>query len=262
MKMTFECNNFDGNYADTIEIVSSVSGFGLLKRSGNKNLKVCLPLDLCIGKLDSLEKYDRSELKKYINSEEVSLFRDGYNFDYEYKKLTDCINKASKIRVWSSHLDCDDYCLLLFLCYHFNDKNISVIYSEEANWHTTTIGCLTEEEVIVLLEKEHVLKKYEIEQFSDEWKKILTENSELRFMLNGTVKSVAIDYFDEAIIERLKNLGKVEISKLVADLMGNPIIPFVYYSDYIYVYLINRLIDKKLISINVANDKRLIDLIK
>lgn len=241
--------NFEGENKKILEIVSDISCYKLLKRSGNNNLKVFLPLNLCIGKLDSINEFNRNELKKYVKNAtniEHGLFKNGFDFEYEFKKLKE-LDQVDKIRVWSSHLDCDDYCLLLFICNYFGDKSISVVYSEEYNWYATTCTNLTENEINELLKREHLLKKYEIDQYKEEWTKITNENTELRFMINGAVKSVNIDYFDDKIIERLKMLGEVDIYSLVANLMGNPIIPFVQYSDYIYLYLIERLIDIKLI---------------
>lgn len=241
--------NFEGKNEEVLEIVSGISCYELLKRSGNNNLKVFFPLELCIGKLDSIKKFNRNELKKYVkylNTINDGPFKQGFDFEYEFKKIKS-FNEVNKIRVWSSHLDCDDYCLLLFICNFFGDKNISVVYSEECNWYATTCTKLTEKEIEKLLKKEHILKQYEIDQYKEEWKKIVDENTELRFMVNGSVKSVDIDYFDSEIIERLRILGEINIYSLVADLMTNPIVPFVHYSDYIYLYLINRLIDSNFI---------------
>lgn len=97
-------------------------------------IKICLPLYLCIGNLDGMNTLERTELEKYINLKKKKLFENGLVFKYEYDKLLKYVNTASKIRIWSSHLDSDDYCLLLHLCYILKDKNISVIYSEELNW--------------------------------------------------------------------------------------------------------------------------------
>lgn len=245
----FKINNFEGKNEEVLEIVSGISCYELLKRSDNNNLKVFLPLDLCIGKLDSIKEFNRNELKKYVKHVSTindGPFKQGFDFEYEFKKIKS-FNKVNKIRVWSSHLDCDDYCLLLFICNFFGDKNISVVYSEECNWYATTCTRMTEKEIKELLKKEHILKKYEIDQYKEEFKKIVDENTELRFMINGSVKSVDIDYFDDEIIERLRILGEINIYSLVADLMVNPIVPFVHYSDYIYLYLINRLIDSNFI---------------
>ncbi len=253
----FGINNFEGENETVVEIVSDISCYGLLKRSRNNNLKVYFPLNLCVGRLESINEFNRGELKeyvKYISTINDGPFKYGYNFEYEFKKIKS-LNQVDKIRVWSSHLDCNDYCLLLFICNFFGDKNISVVYSEEYNWYATTCTKLDENEIKELPKKEHILKKYEINQFKEEWARIVEENTELRFMINGSVKSVNIDYFDNEIIKRLESLGEVNIYSLVADLMGNPIIPFVFYPDYIYIYLINKLIDEKRIKKLQKDDK-------
>lgn len=250
-------NNFEGKNEKVLEIVSDISCYGLLKRSGNNNLKMFLPLNLCIGRLDSINEFNRSELKEYVKYATTindGPFEHGFNFESEFQKLKS-LNQVNKIRVWSSHLDCDDYCLLLFICNFFEDKNISVVYSEEYNWYATTCTKIDENEIKELSKREHILKKYEIDQFKEEWAKIVDENTELRFMMNGSVKSVSIHYFDNEIIERLRILGEVNIYSLVGNLMGNPIVPFVHYSDYIYLYLIHKLIDHKFIKSIQKGDK-------
>ena len=154
------------------------------------------------------------------------------------------------------------YCLLLYICYLLKEKNISVIYTEELDWEATTLGCITEKELKILEQKEHVLKEMEKDNFSNQWLKLINDNTELRFMINGQVISKDINYFDNDILQRLEKLGKVNIHTLVADLMGNPIIPSVRYADFIYIYLINKLINNKLIEKSVENDVTFIEIIK
>ena len=257
-----DIQKIESESTSVIEIVSSDSELGLLKRSGNKNLKICLPLCLSIGSLDGMKCLKRTELEKYINLNKNKLFENGLDFKHEYDKLMEYANKASKIRIWSSHLDCDDYCLLLYICYLLKEKNISVIYIEELDWEATTLGCITEKELKILEQKEHVLKEMEKDNFSNQWLKLINDNTELRFMINGQVISKDINYFDNDILQRLEKLGKVNIHTLVANLMGNPIIPSVRYADFIYIYLINKLINNKLIEKSVENDSTFIEIIK
>ena len=146
----------------------------------------------------------RTELEKYINLNENKLFENGFDFKYEYNKLIEYANIATKIRIWSSHLDCDDYCLLLYLCYLLNDKNISVIYSEELDWKATTLGSVSEKELKILEQKEHILKPVEKDNFSNEWEKLIKDNTELRFMVNGKVISKDINYFDNDIVKKME----------------------------------------------------------
>lgn len=249
-----DIQKIESESTSVIEIVSSDSELGLLKRSGNKNLKICLPLCLSIGSLDGMKCLKRTELEKYINLNENKLFENGFDFKYEYNKLIEYANIATKIRIWSSHLDCDDYCLLLYLCYLLKDKNISVIYSEELDWKATTFGSVSEKELKILEQKEHILKPVEKDNFSNEWEKLIKDNTELRFMVNGKVISKDINYFDNDIVKKMEKLGRVNIHTLVAELMGNPIIPSVKYSDWIYIYLINRLINNELIEKSVENN--------
>lgn len=254
--MDFKYENFDGINYSIIEIVSWDTALGLLKRSGNENIKVCLPLALGIGNLDSVKPFNRKTLAQYYKKN-IS-----YNYTYDFNKLKELVNNCTKIRVWSSHLDSDDYCLLLLICYLFQDKEISVIFSEELNWSATTIGAVSEKEICQLEKREHILTEWQKEDYCNEWKRIVNENSELRYMINGTVISCNIDRFDNEIINRLEKMGKTYIYKLVGDLMANPIIPNIMFSDWIYIYLIERLEKNKRIKSSIMDDKKYIELNK
>ena len=116
------------------------------------------------------------------------------------------------------------------------------------------MGSVSEKELKILEQKEHILKPVEKDNFSNEWEKLIKDNTELRFMVNGKVISKDINYFDNDIVKKMEKLGRVNIHTLVAELMGNPIIPSVKYSDWIYIYLINRLINNELIEKSVENN--------
>lgn len=253
MKMDYRYNNFDGVNNEIIEILSSDSELGLLKRSGNNNIKVCLPLSLCIGKFDSITPFNRTVLFQYYKKDIL------YDFTYDFNKLNDYVSNCKKIRVWSSHLDCDDYCLLLLICYLYHDSQISVVFSEELNWDASTLGCVSEKEIPELEMKEHLLTNWQKEEYSNEWKKIFSDNKELRYMLNGHVISCNIDFFDNDIIDRLDKKGKIYFSKFIADLMVYPIISRVIYSDWIYIYLVNRLENAGRIKSYIIDGKKYIE---
>ena len=252
--MVYEYQKIDGYHNDIIEIVSSSSGLRLLKCSGNENIKVCLPLSLCIGKLDSLTPFNRSVLSRYYKKD-IS-----YDFTDNFNKLKGIVDNCKRIRVWASHLDSDNYCLLLLMCYLYQDKKISVVFSEEIDWEAITLSFVSEKELHELEKKEHILTNCQKKDYCNEWKKIVNDNKELRYMINGTVVSCDIDIFDNEIMDRLKKKGSIYIFKLVADLMANPIIPRVVYSDWIYIYLINRLEEKGIIKSVIIDEKKYIEL--
>ena len=247
-------DNFTGDNKDIIEIVSSDTTLRKLKNTGNNNLKVCLPLELYIGKLDSLTPFNRPFLKK-INCEEKT-----YNFTEVFAKLKEYAKNCQKIRVWTSHLDADDYCLFLLICYLFKDKEISAIFSEELDWAATTLGCISEKEIPNLEKREHILKEYQKEAHYKEWINIVKENKELRYMINGTVLSCDIDRFDNDIIERIKEHKKTTKYKLAASLMVDPVIPYIIYSDTIYFYLIERLEKKGIIKSTIIDNEEYLEL--
>ena len=254
--MNFEYTNFDGINDSVIEIVSSYSELGLLKRSGNENIKVSLPLSLCIGDLDSLTPFNRKVLSKYYKGNIL------YDFTDVFNELKEFANNCKKIRVWSSHLDSDDYCLFLLICYLFQDKEISVIFSEEFDWCATSLSAISEDEVAELENREHILTNRQKEDYCNEWEKVVNDNSELRYMLNGKVVSSSIDIFDDEIIDRLEKMGKINIFKFIGNLMAIPIIPNVIYSDWVYAYLIERLEQIGRIKSNIVDGKKYIELNK
>ena len=248
----FSDKNISGKNIDTIEIVDSFSISFLLEKNGNNNIKFCFPFSLDIGKLNKIEEFDRSELKEYLK------FDLNYDFKDLFNKLSEYVSKSNKIRVWSSIYDTEEYLLLLFICHHFKDKNISVIFSNELR-DVNRVNCLDKDEIKEISSKEHILKDYEKDKYDKEWISILNSNKELRFMKNGVVQSVDIDYFDNDILERLRKLRKVEKRKLIIDLIGNPIIYKCQYADFIIEYLIDNLINKGLI---IEDNEGFIEVIK
>lgn len=248
----FSNKNISGKNKETIEIVDSFSISFLLEQSGNDNIKFCFPFSLDIGKLKGIDNFDRSELKEYIK---LDL---NYNFKDIFDELSKYLNEANKIRVWSSIYDAEEYCLLLFICHHFKDKNISVIFSNELR-DANRINCLDKDEIKEIYNKEHILSDLEKEKYNKEWIKIINSNKELRFMNNGVVQSVDINYFDNVILERLNKLGKVEKRKLIMDLISNPIVDKCQYADFILEYLIDNLIKKGLIKCTIEDNIEIIN---
>ena len=84
--------------------------------------------------------------------------------------------------------------------------------------------------------------------------KIIDLNTDFRVLEDGIVKSVSLDYYDDYILDTLKDLGKVKICQLIGRLMQE-----VYLQDVLYEYLINRLIDNKKIIIYKDDNSKYCD---
>ena len=96
-----QINNFEGENEKILEVVSDISCYSLLRRCGNNNLKVYLPLNLCMGRLSLINEFNRDELREYVKYIEAinnGPFKYGYNFEYEFDKIKS-LNQESKIRV-------------------------------------------------------------------------------------------------------------------------------------------------------------------
>lgn len=247
------------NKIGIIEIVSSDASLGCLKKSEIKNPIICLPLELSYGDLSDLENYNRNCLENLYDSCHYIPFERNFNFSNEFKLLESYVNSSQKIRIWASHLDANEYCLLLYLCYCFPNENISVVFSEEFNWHCKSIGMMSSEEITELLNREHNLCKEEIDDYCRQWEEVLEANSDLRYLVNGKVKNESIDYFDDEIIYRLKKSGEVNLYTFITDLILDDVIN--NSSDTLYKFLIEKLIKQKKIVIREENEIKYLKLV-
>lgn len=237
-----------------IEVVHDYSETGCLKQTDFKNnLIVCLPLELNFGNLKLLDNYDRSSIKVLFSDFDYLPFETDFNFKNEINELKTLAKEVDKIRVWSSRISASDYLLFLYICYLFSDKNISVIFTDEYNEYAWGIGCMTCDEVNKLTSYEHALSQQEKDKYIDEWKKVVEENSNLRYIKDNKIISVDINYFDDIIISYLKEEKEMMIYSLVAKLMCNFVIDS--NGDFLYLYLINRLIDNGRIKVIGKDDK-------
>lgn len=154
------------------------------------------------------------------------------------KELDEAANTNSKIRIWTTHQEIESYLTLLYVCYYlFNSTNLYVVFSDEYDKEYYTPACMNELELEKLEKMEHKLSKEEILAYALEWKKILNKNSEMRIIEEGKVKCVSFDYYNNVILNRLKELGEVKVVTLSANLMKD------YHMYDIFIsYLIKRLI--------------------
>ena len=189
-----------------------------------------------LSNLDNYELFLPKEIFYNIN----------YSFGNEIKRLNEAINNNKEIRIWTSHLEINSYLLFLYLCNYLKDKdcNLYVVYSDEYNKNCYSPACMKESELEELSKLEHKLSKIEIIEYSNEWQRIKNTESDLRILEDGKVKSVSFDYYNEEILNLLKELGKVKIARLVGLFMSKH-----YLQDLVISYLVNRLIENDKIKV-------------
>lgn len=212
----------------TLEIVFGDTCSNIMKKSSmNKNTILTFNLRLNVG---DISKIDDNVLNIIVNN----------------------INRNNKIRVWTSKKDIYSYLLMLYISsiIEIYNYDLYVTYSDEYNIDYISPRVMNEKELENLEKIEHKLSKNELMNNTKIWKKLVKENSELRVIDNGIVKSVSMSYYDEIILETLNELGKVKMINLVATLIGK-----IYVCDSLIISLIERLIDENKIVIEKNSDK-------
>ncbi len=212
----------------TLEIVFGDTCSNIMKKSSlNKNTILTFNLRLNVG---DISKIDDNILNIIVNN----------------------IAENNKIRVWTSKKDIYSYLLMLYISniMEIYNYDLYVTYSDEYDIDYISPRVMNEKELENLEKLEHKLSKNELIINAKKWRKLVKENSELRVIDNGIVKSVSMSYYDKIILETLNELGKVKMINLVATLIGK-----IYVCDSLIISLIERLIDENKIVIEKNSDK-------
>ena len=232
---------------NTLEIIFGNSCYYTMKNSKLNDNMLMLNVLFNVGDLSNCRNHKIS-IPKELCLEDKSI-----NFEQEYNVIIDNIKQKNKIRVWTGRKDIYSYLIMLYVCSIIKDYNyeLYVLYCDDYNNDYPSPSVMREEELKNLSKLEHKLTNEEINNNVNIWNKLIDENSDLRVIDSGNVKSVSIDFYDDYIIDTLKSMGKVKICQLVGRLIQN-----IYLYDILYVYLINRLINSNKIKITLDNRVR------
>lgn len=239
----------------TIDVCDDYAGYGCLKKyyEENKitNYKIiCLGLDLVIGDI----KNNRVSFLKALHGNNF------YNYDDSINELLENL-PSSKIRIWSSKGNDNDYLLLLYLCDLLKDKNhnLTVVYTTDYDKNVLSINCLHHKEIKSVLVHEKYLTLDDINRYSNDWKKLVEVNSELRILENGIIKNKNYSDYDDQILKKLGDLEPCTLVNLIGNLMSSFIINDV--GSTVYQYLIDRLISLNKIKIVERGENHFKDII-
>jgi len=130
----------------------------------------------------------------------------------ELLKLT---NNHSKIRIWNSTGDAEDYCDFLYTLEILNSANVNVEinvidgYEQKLDrngnlYEIQTITQRSEEEVKELINKEEKLDQEKTREHLNLWNKLKSENKYMRIIKDKKLISVEQNYFDDKIVYYMK----------------------------------------------------------
>lgn len=232
----------------TLEIVFGNSCYMSMKKSSLQSNDILLFNSLLnVGDLSKIEENKISIPKELCNE------KGNYLCKKEILMINNAIIKKEKIRIWTSNYNIYSFLIMLYICNIAKNQEciLYVTYSDDYGKDYISPSLMSPIELEKLSRLEHKLTKNEIIKYSDMWEEIVKINSEMRVLEDGIVKSVSISYYDNMILAKLKKLGQVKVSKLVATLMKE-----IYLIDNLYVYLIKRLIRNNKIKIVKNDDDR------
>lgn len=254
LKMFIKNLKYKGGYfMKILEIVFGNSCYMTMKNSSLRSNDILLcNLLLNVGDLSKIEEY------KIDLPDELCNEIGNYSFEKEILIIKKAITRKDKIRIWTSHYNVYSHLIMLYICNIL--KNIEcdlyVTYSDEYDNTENYISpsVMDSKELEKLANLEHKLSKDDKFKFSNIWKELVNNNSEMRILENGIVKSVPINYYDNMILDKLQSLGSVKVSKLVAMLMQD-----IYLIDNLYAYFIKKLIKKGEIKVVKIDNNRFFD---
>lgn len=239
----------------TIDVCEEFSGAGCLKQYyKSKEISdytiYTLWMGLSIGdiKMNHLEFF-----KKFCHDS-------NYNYIDSLNELLNNINNDTKIRIWSSKKNDDDYMLLLFLCNFLKDKTnkISVVFSSDYDG-VCSINALDYKEIESVLKYEKLLSEEEILLFSNQWNNLVEINSELRVFNGEKVENKKYaDYYD-TILNILKENSVCTIANLIGDCIVKRVINDA--GDLLYLFLIDQMIELNMIKIIEKGARHFVDVI-
>lgn len=195
-----------------------------------------------------------------LNDEYCDLISSEIYYDlsntYSLKNIISDLEKSvknnNKIRIWTTHKQIDFYLMFLYVCNYYSntDVNLYVLFSDEFDNDCFSPSCMNEKELEESSKLEHKLTKEEIKKYSNQWKKLINDNLDMRIIENNKVKSVAFDYYNDIILNKLNELGEVKMVSLVGRLMSD-----IHLYDTVFTYLIYRLIKEEKIIITYKDER-------
>lgn len=234
----------------TLDVVFGNSCYSTLKNSQLNNNILMFNVKFNVGDLSNIENFNiKIPEKLYFE-------RNNVYFKEEYDTIIKNIVNKNKIRIWTGRKDIYSYLIMLYISNVVKkyDYDLYVLYCDEYDENYPSPSVMNEEELRLLSKLEHKLSVKEINDNAKIWNDLINKNTDLRVIDNNDIKSVSFDFYDNFILDNLKIMGKVKISSLVGKLMQQ-----VYLHDNMWVYLIERLIEKHMIKINIDSSIRYFD---
>lgn len=189
---------------------------------------LCLSLALSVGDIGeplTEGRFRRALLCRWIEDDELAerYWRQALD---AVKRLEDC-SAGKQVRIWVDQTP-DSLCGLLFAASLLAKTGAEVSMVTLPPWHDMPDGTLVwymgwndvaPEEFGYFLPLDQPLTPHVLRMLADRWRTLREENAPLRAVVNGQVRSVREDFYDDCIRRALPE-GQQKIGILIADILG------------------------------------------
>ena len=226
-----ESQQIEATECSSTHIVFGVSTSGSLKMAIQENI-ICFDDIFSIAPISELHEAEgiakRHEwLDGHLNMEDEESFTYEKNCMKTIEKLSE-IPESHPIYIWAGENAHEQTALMFILDQLKNHSNEIIWVNPNKLYDIRYSGEMNSEQLTALLKDENsqtLLSKDALHEFEKQWKKLSENESMLRVWEDGKVKTVQVSYFDEFILEVVKEAGGEEdfimAARVVGEVIGN-----------------------------------------
>lgn len=204
---------------------------GLISEEPSQDVRemISVPADRIISIWYYLDEYKinekdfkegRIELLSHFYERKCNAQRRYNIIQNDINHIIDEAEKGNTIRIWCSDIGFS-LCGLYYIASRIINTKAKVIIvnmPENEKYHSwAEIGPL---DINYLLSSVHIAKKDEMQNYANEWKRLCSDNSELRVVENKTVISVEKNYYDNIILDSATD-EPIRFAKLLGTSLAN-----------------------------------------
>lgn len=226
-----ESQQIEATEFSSTHIVFGASTSGSLKMAIQENI-ICFDDIFSIAPITEIHAErgiaNRHEwLGSHLNIDDEERFTYEKNFMNTIEKLSE-IPASHPIYIWAGENAHEQTALLFVLEQLKHNSNEIIWVNPNELYDVRYTGEVNSEQLNTLLKDENsqtLLSKEELYEFEKQWKKLSENESTLRIWEDGKVKNVQVSYFDDFILDMVKEAGGEEdfimAARVVGEVIGN-----------------------------------------
>lgn len=188
-------------------------------------------------------EYAHYQASEQLTVEAVNALRQGLD------QLSQSAQAGESFRIWWSET-ADDYCGFLWICDYLKDFSVQTmsvkvpmtLVREDSLMIISKLGEISEDVIdeFQLASLQRDLSANSRRAFSYYWHDLRSENNPIRTVINGTVVSQSIDFYDRFVLANLSQRRFRNILRVIGETLGD----YPFTADWWYRHRIDYLVSK------------------